>query len=126
MAGIIATNTTLGREGLTTGIDQAGGLSGAPLFKKSLEVVQFLGSRLASLPAGRLALVGVGGIKSPQDVLSMLAAGAQMVQLYTALIYEGPGLVKSLNSGLVDFMDAHGCKSLQEASKAWASMPRAT
>jgi dihydroorotate dehydrogenase len=121
MAGIIATNTTLGREGLSTSIDEAGGLSGVPLFRRSLEVVRFLGSRLASLPAGRLSLVGVGGIRSYQDVLSMLAAGAQMVQLYTALIYEGPGLVKSLNTGLVAFMDKHGCRSLQEATQVWAS-----
>jgi dihydroorotate dehydrogenase len=51
----------------------------------------------------------------------MLAAGAQMVQLYTALIYEGPGLVKRLNRGLVKFMDEHRCESLQQAAQLWAS-----
>lgn len=115
VAGIIATNTTLSREGLQAQIEQAGGLSGAPLREKSLEMVRFIGSRLA----GRMALIGVGGISSSDDVLAMLAAGASMVQVYTALIYEGPGLVKSLNRGLVQYMDEHGCRSIYDAAAVW-------
>jgi len=117
VAGIIATNTTLGRDGLVTEIDQAGGLSGAPLRQKSLEMVRFIGARLG----GKLALIGVGGVSSVEDVLSMMAAGASMVQVYTGLIYEGPGLVKTLNTGLIRFMDQHGCRSVYEAVAAWAN-----
>jgi len=117
VAGIIATNTTLGRDGLVTEIDQAGGLSGAPLRQKSLEMVRFIGARLG----GKLALIGVGGVSSVEDVLSMMAAGASMVQVYTGLIYEGPGLVKTLNTGLIRFMDQHGCRSVYEAVAVWAN-----
>jgi dihydroorotate dehydrogenase len=112
VAGLIATNTTLGREGLVTPISETGGLSGAPLRKRALEVVQFIGSRLQ----GRLALIGVGGISSPSDVLAMLAAGASMVQVYTSLIYEGPGLVKALNRGLLEVINREGCRSIYEAA----------
>lgn len=112
VAGIIATNTTITRDGLTTAINEVGGLSGAPLRQKSLDVVRFIGSRLG----GRLALIGVGGISESRDVLAMLAAGASMVQVYTGLIYEGPALVRSLNRGLVEFMDEHRCGTLQEAA----------
>jgi dihydroorotate dehydrogenase len=115
MAGVIATNTTLSREGLQTPIEQTGGLSGRPLFSRSLEVVRFIGSRTR----GRLALIGVGGISKPEDVLSMLAAGADLVQVYTGLVYGGPRFVKSLNLGLSSFMEQHGCRSLKEAGEAW-------
>jgi dihydroorotate dehydrogenase len=116
IAGIIATNTTLSRSALTAQTQEAGGLSGAPLRARSLEVVQHLGR----LVRGRMALIGVGGISSPEDVLAMLAAGASMVQIYTALIYEGPAIVRLLNRGLVRFMGEGGYRSLQEASGAWA------
>ncbi|MFN4896475.1 MAG: quinone-dependent dihydroorotate dehydrogenase [Pseudomonadota bacterium] len=115
VSGVIATNTTVAREGLQTNIDQSGGLSGRPLFNRSLEVVRFIGSQLQ----GRLALIGVGGISGAEDVLAMLAAGADMVQVYTGLVYGGPGFVKSLNLGLLDFMDKHDCRSLKEAAEAW-------
>lgn len=119
-AGIIATNTTLSREGLVAVIDQAGGLSGAPLRQKSLEMVRFIGARLS----GRLGLIGVGGISTAHDVLDMLSAGASLVQVYTALVYEGPGLVKALNQGLLAFMESHGCRSIQEAAAAWSEERR--
>ena len=115
MAGVIATNTTISREGIETRIDEAGGLSGKPLFLRSLDVVRFIGSRLQ----GKLALVGVGGIATSDDVLAMLAAGADMVQVYTGLVYGGPAFVKSLNLGLTAFMDLHGCATLKEAVEAW-------
>jgi dihydroorotate dehydrogenase len=118
VAGIIATNTTIGRDGLTAQVNEAGGLSGAPLRQRSLEVVRFIGSRLG----GKLALIGVGGVSTTADVLAMLAAGASMVQIYTALIYEGPGIVKELNRGLLSFMEKHGCSSVYEAASAYREM----
>jgi dihydroorotate dehydrogenase len=98
VAGIIATNTTLSRDGLATGpsaaessvLLQAGGLSGRPLTGRSLQMVRAVG-RLAG---DRLAVIGVGGITSPDDARRMLDAGASLVQLYTGLVYQGPGLVR--------------------------------
>lgn len=93
-AGLIATNTTVSRENLRTpaatvaGLG-AGGLSGAPLTARALAVTRGL---RAELPA-TVALIGVGGIMTPQDARDRLAAGADLVQLYTGLVYEGPGLV---------------------------------
>jgi dihydroorotate dehydrogenase len=115
IAGIIATNTTLGREGLKTKIEETGGLSGSPITKRALEVVLFLGSTIDR----RMALIGVGGVFSGKDALAMLCAGASLVQIYTGLIYEGPGLVRAINRYLVEFMESRGCKNLQEAAIAW-------
>lgn len=93
-AGVIATNTTISREGLQTeaaAVDAlgAGGLSGAPLTARALAVMRLL--RGALPPA--VALIGVGGVMTPHDAAERLAAGADLVQLYTGLVYEGPGLV---------------------------------
>jgi dihydroorotate dehydrogenase len=114
IAGIIATNTTLTRKGLSVATSEAGGLSGAPLRERSLEVVRYLGRALG----GRMALIGVGGISTAQDALSMIGAGASMVQIYTAMIYEGPGIVRALNTGLLSFMDKGGYRTLREAGEA--------
>jgi dihydroorotate dehydrogenase len=115
VAGIIATNTTLGRSGISTVIDQVGGLSGAPLRERALEVVRFLGERIN----GRLALIGVGGVATAEDLLAMLAAGASLVQIYTGLIYGGPGLIKRILTDLSLFMDRTHCSSLSDAAQAW-------
>lgn len=88
--GVIATNTTLQRPGIVSA--EAGGLSGQPLFELSLKNV----GRLAKLAAGRLPIIAVGGIASPTQAAQMLAAGASLVQAYTGLIYEGPGLIRQL------------------------------
>jgi dihydroorotate dehydrogenase len=120
VSGIIATNTTLARIGVTSRIDEAGGLSGSPLRERSLEVVRFLSQEIG----GRLALIGVGGVSCAEDVLAMLAAGASVVQLYTSLIYQGPGLVRAINSDLVSYMDREGCSSLQEATAVWKAKKR--
>jgi dihydroorotate dehydrogenase len=93
-AGLVATNTTISRQGLQTPPHQleavgAGGLSGKPLANRSTEVVRFLAS--FGLP-----VIGVGGIHSPADAHSKLEAGASLVQLYTGFIYEGPSLVKQI------------------------------
>lgn len=74
-----------------------GGLSGKPLMKRSTEVIQFLRRKLGS----EFPIVAVGGIMSPHDALEKLKAGADLIQLYTGFIYEGPGLVKRINKTIV-------------------------
>jgi dihydroorotate dehydrogenase len=94
VAGVIATNTTLGRGGLAPSDvlagEQVGGLSGAPLRERAREVVGFVHRETG----GRLPIIGVGGILRPDDALAMVDAGASLVQLYTGLIYGGPALVR--------------------------------
>lgn len=95
VAGLVATNTTLARDGIDPSEKQvaqeAGGLSGRPLTARALEVVAFV-AKESSLP-----VIGVGGIHSADDALRMLDAGAALVQVYTGLIYQGPGLVRAIN-----------------------------
>ncbi|WP_433048326.1 quinone-dependent dihydroorotate dehydrogenase [Dactylosporangium sp. CS-033363] len=86
VAGLIATNTTVERPGVST--PEAGGLSGRPLAPRALEVVRFV-TKESGLP-----VVGVGGITRPEDAQRMLDAGASLIQLYTGFIYHGPGLVR--------------------------------
>lgn len=99
--GLIATNTTISREGLQsdkTMVESigAGGLSGMPLKDRSTEVISFLSSKLgADFP-----IIGVGGIHSPKDAEEKLKAGASLVQIYTGFVYEGPGFVKRINQHL--------------------------
>lgn len=105
VAGIIATNTTLSREGLKSANQgQAGGLSGAPLFEKSTRVL----ARLSELTHGTLPLIGVGGISSAEDAYQKIRAGASAVQLYTALVYQGLSLVPKITSGLDAFLARDG------------------
>lgn len=97
MDGVIATNTTLQRQGLVSSFSrEMGGLSGAPLFSRSLEVVSHIFRRTQ----GRLPIIGAGGITNASSARAMLDAGATLVQVYTGLIYRGPGLVKQILSGL--------------------------
>ena len=98
IAGVIATNTTLSREGLQSENKiETGGLSGKPLEKRSTEVIRFLAEKSnKSFP-----IIGVGGIHSAEDALEKLAAGASLVQLYTGFIYEGPALVKGINKAIL-------------------------
>lgn len=91
--GVIATNTTLSREGLRSPLGkQAGGLSGLPLTARSTAVVK----SIVRMTAGRLPVIAVGGIMSPGDAVEKLEAGAVLVQIYTGLVYAGPGLVKQI------------------------------
>ena len=98
IAGVIATNTTLSREGLSSEHrNETGGLSGKPVKDRSTEVIRFLSEKSGkSFP-----IIGVGGIHSPEDAMEKLDAGADLVQLYTGFIYEGPGLVKRINKALL-------------------------
>lgn len=96
--GVIATNTTLSRSGVAgqPHAGEAGGLSGEPLRERSLGVVRALRQLLGS----RVAIIGVGGIDSPAAARAMREAGADLVQLYTALVYQGPGLVREISRAL--------------------------
>lgn len=98
IAGVIATNTTLSRDGLQSANKiETGGLSGKPLTKRATEVIRFLSDKSnKSFP-----IIGVGGIHSAQDALEKLDAGAALVQLYTGFIYEGPALVKAINKEIL-------------------------
>ena len=103
---IIATNTTLSREGLKSAHrNETGGLSGAPLFEKSTRVL----AQLSKLTEGRLPLIGVGGVSSADEAYAKIRAGASAVQLYTALIYGGLSLAADIARGLDSLLarDAH-------------------
>lgn len=96
--GVIATNTTVSREGLKTSKDQLdnignGGLSGKPLANRSNEMIRYLRDRLGK----DYPIIGVGGIMSVDDALEKIKAGADLIQLYTGFVYEGPGFVKKIN-----------------------------
>ncbi len=97
MDGVIATNTTIRREGLRSPLSgEAGGLSGAPLRRQSTEIVRKIHYRTG----GNLPIIAVGGIHCAADALEKLEAGASLVQVYTGLVYQGPGLVKSIVEAL--------------------------
>lgn len=109
---IIATNTTLDRDGLkSAGRAQAGGLSGAPLLEKSTRVL----AQLSALTEGRLPLIGVGGIASAEDAYAKIRAGASAVQLYSALVYGGFSLVGRVVHGLDALLARDGYANVAEA-----------
>jgi len=98
IAGVIATNTTISREGLQSeNKSEMGGLSGKPLTKRSTEVIRFLSQKSNKA----FPIIGVGGIHSADDAIEKLEAGASLVQLYTGFIYEGPALVKAINKKIL-------------------------
>lgn len=95
--GIVATNTTTSRSGLKTSEAQLkeignGGLSGAPLYSKSLEIVKYISAK----SRGAIPIIGCGGIMTPQQAKEMLDAGASLVEIYSSFIYKGPGIVKNI------------------------------
>jgi len=101
IAGVIATNTTISREGLqSTNKTEMGGLSGKPLTKRSTEVIRFLSEKSNKA----FPIIGVGGIHTAEDAIEKLDAGASLVQLYTGFIYEGPALVKAINKKILSRM----------------------
>lgn len=112
ISGLIATNTTLSRDGLASPHrDQAGGLSGAPLFEKSTRIL----ARLSHLTEGRLPIIGVGGISSAEQALIKIRAGASAVQLYSALAYQGLGLVAEIAQGLDSLLAQNGFANVADA-----------
>ncbi|MBX7138760.1 MAG: quinone-dependent dihydroorotate dehydrogenase [Oligoflexia bacterium] len=110
IAGVVATNTTLSREGLKTITSEAGGLSGRPLFPKALQRVK----EIAQITAGQIPIIGVGGISSGADAIEMMRAGASLVQVYTGLIYEGPFLIRKINQDIFLHMQREGLRHLAE------------
>ena len=96
--GIIATNTTIQRNNLKSkNINESGGLSGKPISERSNEVIRYISEK----SKGSIPIIGVGGIHSAQDAIDKINAGADLVQIYTGFIYEGPSLVRSINKALV-------------------------
>lgn len=112
VSGIIATNTTLSREGLVhANKGEAGGLSGRPLTKRSTEVIK----QVYRLTEGKLPIIGSGGIFSAEDAYDKIRAGASLVEVYTALIYEGPGLLGRLNEGIAALLKRDGFTHISQA-----------
>jgi len=102
IAGVVATNTTISRDGLSYSESHindigAGGLSGAPVKKRSTQVIKYLHTK----SKGKFPIIGVGGIMTAQDAIEKLDAGASLVQIYTSFIYEGPSLIKRINKLLL-------------------------
>jgi dihydroorotate dehydrogenase len=118
---VIATNTTTSRAGVAgePSIHENGGLSGRPLRDRSTVVI----GRLYRQLQGQIPIIGVGGIESADDAWNKLVAGADLVQVYTALIYRGPALVREIATGLADRVRAGGFESLPGAVKAAREPP---
>jgi dihydroorotate dehydrogenase len=115
LAGVVATNTTISRASLATSPEEierigAGGLSGQPLFQRALSVVRRARARLG--PSA--CVIGVGGVHDPKSALAMLRAGADLVQLYTGFVYEGPAVTRTILRGLVHEMERASVKTLRE------------
>ncbi len=109
---IIATNTTLSREGLKSPHkSQIGGLSGAPLFERSTRIL----ARLSILTKGKLPLIGVGGIENAQNAYAKIKAGASAVQLYTAMVYQGISLAAQIARELDELLAKDGCANVSDA-----------
>lgn len=110
--GFVATNTTRSRAGLAERWQmEAGGLSGLPLRSVSREVV----AHLYRLTEGAVPIIGVGGISTPEDAYDRIRAGASLIQIYTGMIYQGPGLAGRICRGLVEFLKRDGFNHLSEA-----------
>ncbi len=120
LAGIIATNTTIRRDILQTQMikatgklvsEEAGGISGAPLRKRSTEVIRFIYKETQ----GKLPIIGVGGIFTVEDAWEKIAAGASLIQVYTGWVYEGPWMVRRILAGLLQKLKERGLTSISEA-----------
>jgi dihydroorotate dehydrogenase len=112
ISGIIATNTTLDRSKLIdSNRSEAGGLSGRPLTIRSTEVIR----SIYKLTQAKIPIIGVGGIFSGQDAYDKICAGASLIQIYSSLIYHGPGLLREINTKLVRLVQADGYSSIGDA-----------
>ena len=116
ISGIIATNTTTSRDNLGSSPSRVaaageGGLSGAPLRRRSNDVIR----KIYRLTNGSLPIIGVGGVFTAEDAWDKICAGASLIQLYTGFIYEGPGVARRINEGLRQILTKEGFVSLDEA-----------
>lgn len=112
VSGVIASNTTLSREGLShPNAKETGGLSGRPLTRRSTEIV----SRIYQQTGGKLPIIGSGGIFTAQDAYDKIKAGASLVEIYTSLIYEGPEVNRKLHAGLRELLRRDGFRHISEA-----------
>ena len=120
IAGLIATNTTISREGLKTQIiektgkspqEEAGGISGKPVRDRSTEVIRFIYQQTQ----GQMPIIGVGGIFTAEDAWEKITAGACLIQTYTGWIYEGPMMVRRIMSGLLTKLEENGLTSISQA-----------
>ena len=114
--GLIATNTTISRANLRTNSTEinsigSGGLSGVPLRNRSTSII----AHLYRMTRGQVPIVGVGGIFNATDAWQKICAGASLLQLYTGLIYKGPGIAKEINKGLKEILEREGFRNLDEA-----------
>lgn len=108
LSGLIATNTTVKRDGLSSDPAEAGGLSGRPLRRRALAVLRFLRAET------ELPLVAAGGIMTPADAVERLRAGADLLQLYTGYVYGGPGLLRRINRAILNELEREGLSSVTE------------
>lgn len=120
LAGMIATNTTIRRDGLKTQTikltgnpvtEEAGGLSGAPLRGRSTEIIRYIHQQTQ----GQMPIIGTGGIFTAEDAWEKITAGACLLEIYTGLIYEGPWMVRQILAGLVQKLEENGLGSIGEA-----------
>ena len=120
LAGIIATNTTIKREGLTRNIigatgnfpsQEAGGVSGEPLRDRSTKIIRFIWQQTK----GKVPIIGVGGVFNTDHAWEKITAGATLIQIYTGWIYEGPFMVSRILQGLVSKLDQYGLHSISDA-----------
>ena len=120
LAGIIATNTTIRRDGLKTQLiqatgksvdEEAGGISGAPVRERSTEIIRFIWQQTQ----GQVPIIGVGGIFTAEDAWEKITAGASLVQVYTGWIYEGPWMIRRVLKGLLQKLEERGLNSISEA-----------
>jgi len=120
IAGIVATNTTIGRNGLKTIIlpetgkaisQEDGGISGAPLARRSTEMIRFI----YQFTKGELPIIGVGGIFTAEDAWEKIQAGACLLQVYTGWIYQGPWLVPQVLGGLLNILEKSGYSNISQA-----------
>jgi dihydroorotate dehydrogenase len=123
--GIAIGNSTLARSGLAERAlaAEAGGLSGRPLFNRSTVML----ARVFRLTQGRVPLIGIGGIESPNTAIAKIEAGATLLQLYTGLVYEGPGLLRRIKAAMVQYVEHRRLKQIGDATgrraEEWASRP---
>jgi dihydroorotate dehydrogenase len=109
--GLVACNTTTARQAIGVQHEYEGGLSGAPLHKRAVATVAEIRRRTG----GRMPIIGVGGVFSAEDAYRLICAGASLVELYTGLVYEGPGIVQRIKLGLLELLQRDGFDSIADA-----------